>query len=89
MTTSELIAALRNTESRSKRELMDMAADTIEALLADLVGMERCELCDLCGHSGEATKCEGTDYLCDDCPHDCICKGCRDSNLFVWRGIHG
>lgn len=89
MTTSELISALRNTESRSKRELLDMAADTIEALMADLARTERCELCDLCEHSREIAKCEGSNYMCDDCFYDCICKGCRDSNLFVWRGIHG
>lgn len=83
----DLIAALRGTPSRSKRLLHQAAADTIEALLADLVRTEHCELCDLCVHGHGAALCLDTDFICDDCPYDCRCKGCRDSSKWEWRGI--
>lgn len=45
MNTQELINALRSTQSRSKRALLDAAADTIEALLADLRDAAPCPFC--------------------------------------------
>ena len=54
MTKAEIVKALRATESRSKRELLDAAADLIE----ELVPVVRCKDCIHCGFCGKATNLE-------------------------------
>ena len=87
METRDLIAALRSTKSRSKRALLDEAADTIEALITDLVRSESRVLCDFCTRSHTPAPCELADFDCSGCTHDCPCKDCVDGSKFEWRGV--
>ena len=82
-----LLAALRSIESRSKRELLDKAIETIEALVDDLYNSDCRESCDFCVHGHEPAPCEGSDFVCDNCECDCICKDCRDNSKWEWRGV--
>lgn len=91
----DVVTALRAYRGRSYRGLFQEAADTIEALAADLQNMGRVgsEFCALCVHGqiGQpAQQCiEDIDsgLSCDTCPHDCRCKNCRNAELFEWRGV--
>ena len=62
MTEKEIVSALRVTESRSKRELLDAAADLIEVQAKEIDAL-RNELCLKCGNYTLA--------------HDGACNGCR------------
>lgn len=75
-----LITRLRSTESRSKRELLDSAADTIEALIAELRSIGDCTTCK---HMGE----ENCEYECVKCKEKCVCYRCMDGSLHEWRGV--
>ena len=68
-------------------ETMKEAADTIEALLADLKKSNVVELCELCAHYRDDMPCVETDYMCNDCPFDCQCKDCKGQSKFKWRGV--
>lgn len=86
MNLEQLISALRSTGSRSKRELLDKAADTIEALAADmrLAGIK--DICDVCRNDGHV--CEQEMFDCDQCPEPCCCKNCgTDAECWEWRGV--
>ena len=85
MVVKELIDKLRSTQSVSKRALLDEAADVIEALLADLKNIAYD--CACCVHAGKTRPCENTDYMCVECPFECVCKTCRDNSNWEWRGI--
>lgn len=88
MNTQELINALRSTQSRSKRALLDAAADTIEALLEELRVSVPCLVC---AHHGEDDeRCAAGDYDCSKCAQKCPCLDCNyPYNHFEWRGING
>lgn len=62
MTEKENVSALRATESRSKRELLDAAADLIEAQAKEINAL-RNELCLKCGNYTMA--------------HEGACDGCK------------
>ena len=66
---------------------MKEAADTIEALLADLKKSNVVELCELCAHYRDDMPYVETDYMCSDCPYSCPCKNCKHNEGFVWRGV--
>lgn len=92
MTYKDVVTALRASKSKSYHGLFQEAADMIEALVADLQNMGRIgsEFCDLCAHGqNEQIKqwCAENALTCDDCPHDCPCKNCRNADLFEWRGL--
>lgn len=75
MKVSELIKALRTTKSRSKRTLLNEAADTIEALLSDLKKSAHADPCGMCLHGGIVCAVEGFD--CPDCTaQGCPCRAC-------------
>ena len=42
--------------------------------------------CAECIHELTSIPCEGSDYICDKCPHDCICGKCEDNSQWEWRG---
>lgn len=42
--------------------------------------------CSECARALTPAPCEESDYLCWDCPHDCICRDCRDNSKWVWKG---
>ena len=75
-----LITKLRETPFWSKRELYYDAADTIEALVADI---SRIGGCVTCKHRGRET----CDYVCSKCEEKCVCYRCRESSLYEWRGV--
>ena len=92
MNCKDIVVALRAYRGRSYRALFNAAADTIEALEADLKYTERCELCDLCVHAQHTPPCADPDGsiqigACATCAHDCLCKNCRNFELFEWRGV--
>lgn len=91
MNVNDLIAALRGTPSRSKRLLHKAAADTIEALLADLKEAGECETaCECCFHVREHFKgCNEVDGDCSICRVPCTCKDCDGSSKWKWRGMRG
>lgn len=83
-----LPAELRAVQSRSKGDLLERAAQAIEALqeerdamLAALndMGID----CDLCAHNGTMICNEVCD--CEKCGQDCICRSCEDGKNFVLR----
>lgn len=91
MKTQEIIKALRSTPSRSKRALLDEAADRLEqlqkekeALVADLKKLEETgEMCILCSHccaGGKLVYQQSDDYLE-------YCTSCDEGySNFEWRG---
>ena len=90
----KLVKQLRSTVSVSKRKMLDAAANTIEKLLAEVAEFDAAvaelkELdvdCLVCDHNHRTAPCEGTDYLCDDCPFECPCKGCKNNSKWAWHG---
>jgi len=90
MTVNDLITALRNKESRDNRELLDEAADTIEALLRDIGVMRReYDECFVCKHCPPEANpdCVECDWDCCVCrKKDCKCRNCHDKN-WEWRGV--
>lgn len=77
MNTKDLIHALHSTQSRSKRALLDAAADTIEALLEDL-------------RDAANDPCHYCKYVNVCVEPDCSDDRCGPSvKLFEWRGING
>lgn len=78
---TELITRLRETESRSKRKLLDEAAATIEAMAADMKRAVDTEdgVCIVCKHY--ITTAVG------GCKRPCKCWLCKRGNLFEWRGV--
>ena len=91
----DLVKKLRETPSRSKGELLDDAADTIEALdiLLDTVRKQRNTAvaalkthssCKDCRHKGGGVNCDVADG-CDACPLDCACKECVDGSRWQWN----
>ena len=92
MNCKDIVLALRAYRGKSYRALFNEAADTIEALEADLKYTERCELCDLCVHAQHTPPCAdpgGSIQIgaCATCTYDCPCKNCRNFELFEWRGV--
>ena len=92
MNTKEIIKALRTTPSRSKRTLLDEAADKLEqlqkeALVADLKKLEEkgelstlCILCSHCYAGGKPIYQPSDDYLE-------YCTSCDEAySNFEWRG---
>lgn len=94
MTNKEIIKALRSTPSRSKRALLDEAADRLEqlqkekeALVADLKKLEEtgeistlCILCSHCYAGGKPIYQPSDDYLE-------YCTSCDEAySNFKWRG---
>ena len=91
MKTQEIIKALRSTPSRSKRALLDAAADKIEelekdkaALISDMKKLEETgEMCILCSHccaGGKPVYQQSDDYLE-------YCTSCDEGySNFEWRG---
>lgn len=90
----DLIKQLRETPSRSKRELLDKAAQVIEelerkfnALMADMSRVLKDEdWCAICAHGQTPALCETEDVSCFACPADCICKDCNGDSHWEWRG---
>lgn len=92
MNTKEIVKALRATPSRSKRALLDEAADKLErlqkekeALVADLKKLEETgEMCILCSHccaGGKPIYQQSDDYLE-------YCTSCDEAySNFSWRGV--
>ena len=92
MNTKEIIKALRTTPSRSKRALLDEAADKLdelqkekEALVADLQKLPDTEgLCIFCSHcyaGGKPIYQQSDDYLE-------YCTSCDEGySNFSWRGV--
>lgn len=81
-----LIKALRSTGSRSKRKLLDEAADTIEALLSDLQLANNTDGCATCAHNG--VECVSDNCDCDSCKEPCPCKlCCTGGDNWEWRGV--
>lgn len=87
MTARGIVEALRNTESRSKQELLTAAADTIDALLEDLKTLvDKAEPCDLCVN--RHITCKTEEFDCDNCPDPCPCHDCcTGGDGWEWRGI--
>ena len=91
MKTQEIIKTLRSTPSRSKRALLDEAADRLEqllkekeALVADLKKLEETgEMCIFCSHccaGGKPIYQQSDDYLE-------YCTSCDEAySNFKWRG---
>lgn len=91
MKTQEIIKALRTTSSRSKRALLDKAADRLEqlqkekmTLIADLKKLEETgEMCIFCSHccaGGKPVYQQSNDYLK-------YCTSCDETySNFNWRG---
>ena len=69
------------------KNTMKEAADTIEALLADLKKANVLDTCDICAHGQKEVPCVENDYTCDVCTCDCPCKNCRGNSGFEWRGV--
>ena len=80
-TTQQIIDALRS-DDPVERETAKEAADTIEALLADLI----CE-CEICARGQKDAPCYESDFTCNGCPFDCQCKDCKGQSKFKWRGV--
>lgn len=86
MNHAEIAKELRAMRSRSKRKLLDEAADTIEVLAADLKIAGEKAPCDVCRHSG--TLCTEKVFDCDNCPRPCPCKACGSGgDGWEWRGV--
>ena len=92
----DLIRRLRETESRSKRTLLDEAAQAIaeleqkfNALMEDTKKViDDADSCDICAHVSTAKSCGIADisdcYLCLD--EECVCKNCNGCDNWKWRG---
>ena len=56
---------------------------------------ENAELKKLLARSGDCTgcvydnTCDSTDFICDECPRDCICKRCKNNSEWKWKGRTG
>ena len=89
--TQQIIDSLRAGASVVSDQLygdtMKEAADIIEALVADLKKSNAGSLCDVCAHSRDNMPCADSDFMCEDCPYDCMCKNCRGDSEFEWRGV--
>lgn len=94
MTNKEIIKALRSTPSRSKRALLDAAADKIEelekdkaALISDMKKLEETgEMCIFCKHcyAGGKPIYEPSDDFAE------FCSRCDENySEFEWRGRRG
>lgn len=87
MKTNELITALRKLSQQGtqyRRTVCRLAADALEAALADL---KKADIeCDFCVHNGKDAPCEAADCDCSICTEDCVCKTCRDNSNWQWRG---
>lgn len=81
-----LAKKLRETQSKSKRKLLDEAADTLEALERDLKisALRPDGACTVCSHAGDNPDC---DLECQECKRYCACYLCERGSLFRWRGI--
>ena len=91
MNCKELVSELRSTESRSKRELLDNAADAIEKLHESLAYCLRLssDCCTYCIHGEEPQPCESAaeNIDCDECELHCRCFECvRGDSKFEWNG---
>lgn len=90
MNWKELVSELRSMESRSKRELLDNAADAIENLHESLVHCLRLssDCCTYCIHGREPQPCESVETMgCDECELHCRCSDCvQGDNKFEWNG---
>ena len=83
---TELITALRSTESRSKRVLLESAADAIEQLVKER---------DAAIHDLDMAVCGQESYPCQYCANygiapinvDDVCKTCTDCENWEWRGV--
>ena len=90
----DLIKQLRETPSRSKRELLDKAADAIEeleqkfnSLLADTKQLaDDMDECRICAHDATAVLCVAWHLDCRTCTSDCVCKDCDRGEKWEWRG---
>ena len=89
MDTRELINKLRSAKSRSKRALLDRAADTLEALLSDMeiVCAGHTDPCRFCLHGRR--PCCGSEDGCMSCTEECPCKICcsESEGGWEWRGV--
>ena len=85
-TTQQIIDALRS-EAPVARNTAKEAADTIEALLADLKKGTRVDCCEICAHGQKEPPCVESEFMCDVCAFDCQCKDCRGNSKFEWRGV--
>ena len=91
---NDLIKRLRETPSRSKRGLLDKAADAIEmleqklnAIMEDFHKVSIGDWCSICAHGQTPALCETEDISCFACSADCICKDCDGSDNWKWRGL--
>ncbi|HPK26781.1 MAG TPA: Lar family restriction alleviation protein [Anaerolineaceae bacterium] len=58
--------------------------DEIEKLKADLKKLSDCENCK---HEITDDRCEESDYTCNTCTQDCVCKDCVECSNWEWRGL--
>ena len=70
----ELINQLRATESHSKRDLLDSAANAIEYLLTEIQDLvQHDDICEVCKNKGIAScECD-----CQACANRCACWDCE------------
>lgn len=70
------------------KRMIELAIDLSHALAdfkQSLIG-DPCAFCANCFENDG--RCDESDIDCEKCRHDdCICKGCRDCDRWVWRGV--
>lgn len=76
-------------ENEEREKVVGVVKDLIcdrENLIAALKVVDT--ECKFCKHHNQPVPCQKapTEYLCDQCPHDCICRTCQDNSQYTWRG---
>ena len=81
----ELARAERDVVTKRMIELAIELSHALADFKQSLIG-DPCGFCANCFENDG--RCDESDLDCEKCRHDdCICKGCRDCDRWVWRGV--
>lgn len=86
--TKKLLELAQEERDVVTKRMIELAIELSHALAdfkLSLIG-DPCAFCANCFENDG--RCEESDIDCEKCRHDdCICKGCRDCDRWVWRGV--
>lgn len=86
--TKELLELARGERDVVTKRMIELAIELSHAL-ADFKLSLLGDPCNYCANCFENNgRCNESDLGCEKCRHDdCTCKGCRDCDRWVWRGV--